>query len=514
MHPPQVPSRIDTYKSLLEERLQAEIAALPKPSPVKQQVLQIVEDYTPFEESVLWQLQRSYFEEAGVTAWSEGTVPHYVTSNSYIAWSYVSMVLALQQDRAAAGDMRPLRILELGAGSGQFSFHFLQHYQGLASTDLPPLQYVLSDFTQANIDFCAAHPRLHPWVERGLLDFALFDVTQSDDVALMHGGTRWSEQADLPLVVIANYVWDGIPQELYLVEEGKASPVEVRISAYAQEIGRLSEEEGVTLDFRVSEADSGGEPAHDHLLKKYSEVLQATTALLFPRLALACLDRLSALCRGELLVLSADKGRLLLEAIEGQPYPQPAYHGSFSLPVNFHTLCAYVQEAGGEVTHGNREQASLQSVCLRYPQFKIGAHLQTALNNLLVANSPGDQFTLKKAIERNYTDLSFDEVLAYVRHSQYDPKALRRGLPRLQATIAGAGRQQMQQLLGLIEQVWLNYYPLGESPDLAFMLGSLLYEANVFARAKFFFEESIRLYGDDEGTRNNIAACEKMIATR
>jgi len=31
--------------------------------------------------SVLWRLQRQYFDQQGVQSWTEGTVPHYITSN-------------------------------------------------------------------------------------------------------------------------------------------------------------------------------------------------------------------------------------------------------------------------------------------------------------------------------------------------------------------------------------------------------------------------------------------------
>jgi hypothetical protein len=41
---------------------------------------------------------------------------------------------------------------------------------------LPPFRYVMTDFTQHNIDFWLKHPPLVPLFEEGVLDCALFDA--------------------------------------------------------------------------------------------------------------------------------------------------------------------------------------------------------------------------------------------------------------------------------------------------------------------------------------------------
>ena len=82
----------------------------------------------PFSESSLWELQQNYFAQRGVNAWRSGQVPHYVSSNPRLANSYAEIVIALWQDqqRLAFGTEpgEPIYIVELGAGSGRFAFHF------------------------------------------------------------------------------------------------------------------------------------------------------------------------------------------------------------------------------------------------------------------------------------------------------------------------------------------------------------------------------------------------------
>jgi hypothetical protein len=77
----------------------------------------IVEGARRLSESSLWRLQRRYYETAGPEAWSSATVPHYITSNPYIASAFADVILAFQRD---VGE--PITVVELGAGSGRFSY--------------------------------------------------------------------------------------------------------------------------------------------------------------------------------------------------------------------------------------------------------------------------------------------------------------------------------------------------------------------------------------------------------
>jgi hypothetical protein len=59
----------------------------------------------------------------GPSGWRQGTVPHYITSNPFIASAYARMVLGFLRDRQSGNPPlvpgQPVDILELGAVSGQ-----------------------------------------------------------------------------------------------------------------------------------------------------------------------------------------------------------------------------------------------------------------------------------------------------------------------------------------------------------------------------------------------------------
>ncbi len=72
----------------------------------------LLEEKQRFSKSLLWQLQRQFFEQQGIQAWRQGTVPHYITSNPHIANAYAQVVLGflgVVQKQAILGNKRSLK---------------------------------------------------------------------------------------------------------------------------------------------------------------------------------------------------------------------------------------------------------------------------------------------------------------------------------------------------------------------------------------------------------------------
>ena len=83
--------------------------------------------------SLLWRLQRNYFEHYGIEAWRSGAVPHHITSSPFIADAYARMVLGFLRD-LSVDHSQPVYIVELGSGSGRFSYLFLKKFLSLIET--------------------------------------------------------------------------------------------------------------------------------------------------------------------------------------------------------------------------------------------------------------------------------------------------------------------------------------------------------------------------------------------
>jgi hypothetical protein len=93
----------------------------------------VLETRVPLSQSVIWQRQRDFYARRGLKAWTEDLVPSYITNNPFIAEIYAAIVTAFIDDcqALARGEAlpispeNPLRILELGAGTGKFAYLFL-----------------------------------------------------------------------------------------------------------------------------------------------------------------------------------------------------------------------------------------------------------------------------------------------------------------------------------------------------------------------------------------------------
>ena len=58
----------------------------------------LLEKRQRFSRSLLWTIQRTYFERQGIEAWNRGAVPHYITSNPFIAAAYARFAAAWLRD--------------------------------------------------------------------------------------------------------------------------------------------------------------------------------------------------------------------------------------------------------------------------------------------------------------------------------------------------------------------------------------------------------------------------------
>jgi Tetratricopeptide repeat len=475
-----------------------------------------------FSQSLLWDLQQRYFAEKGVEAWRQGEVPHYVTSNPTIANAYAEIVLAFRRDRdrlAPGGPQQPLTISELGAGSGRFAFYFLKRLQALcAEAGVAPdsFRYVLTDVAEANLDFWRRHPCFQPFFSSGVLDVARFDVMQPGALALQAGGrTIAPGSLGAPLVVIANYLFDSVPADLFRFQDGQAHQCLVSLSLDADPATLDAAETLARMKIDYGYAGFGeapyAEPWLGQLLDFYRREMR-DTHLLLPAAGLRCLDRLAALSRQGLLVLSADKGEHRLAALEGNPPPNPVRHGSISLPVNYHAFTQLCTQRGGLALVPESRHDSINVLgLLMLPDADGHSETRHAYRRHVQDFGPDSFFSITRHARQTIPQMSAEDILAYLRLSRHDSHQFGRYLPRLHELAAEFDDATREDVVAAIEKVWDTYFPLGEDLDLANRIAGLLYAMDEFARALVFYERSIGIYGRDTGTLYNMAACRHML---
>jgi tetratricopeptide (TPR) repeat protein len=487
----------------------------------------ILEESARLSKCILWKLQRNFFEQQGIQAWREGVVPHYITSNANIASAYARVVFGFMRDchrvdrtsdRSAFQPLdysQPLYIIELGSGSGRFAFRFLKKFLGFyprsVLKDLP-FKFVMTDFTERNLEYWSAHPSLQYFVEEGVLDFARFDAEQSERIELYHSGDILSaETIKNPFVVLANYFFDSIPQDAFHIQDGKLHESLVTISS-PQEEADLNDPEmlnriEVSFESHPVSAQYYNDPDLDRILQNYQERLSATH-ILFPCAALKCIRRLRHLAGGRMLLISADKGYIKEDSLIGRAQPGLDVHGSFSMMVNYHAISESVQDQGGRVLQTSHRHTHL-NICAFLFGSHPGDYIETRLayDEAIERGGPDDFFTLKKGIEKNYDALSLEQLIAFLRLIGWDSKIFLDCFPSLVKQVESASEHLRQELHSTIQQVWETYYHIGEQRDIAFYMAMLFYGMNYYPEALEYFQHSLRLYGPDASTFYNMAMC-------
>lgn len=484
-----------------------------------------LEENQVFSQSVLWDLQKRYFATKGADAWNDEGVPDYITTNRMIANVYAELVFAFWLDDHRINPERettqPLYLVELGAGPGRFAFHFLGALMRLcAQTGVQPqsFRYLLTDQAESNLEFWRNHPCFQPFFSSGLLDVATLDMSSPCDICLkVSGQTITRGSLDQPLVVIANYVFDSVPQELLYFNEGVCRKGLISLFLN-QPVGAELDVSQILpgLKYQYSHDVSPIDPYEESWLQDLIVAYQAElndTYLLFPAVGLRCLQWLRELSRQGLLLVSADKGEHRLEALRGDGPPELVLEDNcFALDVNFHAIKAYCESNSGLALVPQDFQDHLQISCqlmLERPERYI--ETRRAYQRHVHDFSPVDFFHIIFHAEQTLEKMSVEELLAYLRLSCYDSVQLERCLPRLIELAPQFDCDQRAAVKEAIEQVWSGYFPMDDGVDMADQIARLLHAMGHYERALAYFSQSIASFGPNVGSLCNVASCHLML---
>jgi hypothetical protein len=460
-----------------------------------------------FSESLLWRMQRRFYEGAGVQAFGSNAVPHYVTNNPAIADAYARVVLAHLRDRARAATRAGGRVyvIELGAGAGRFAFHFLRRlapWLEAASLDVP-VTYVMTDVVPSLVEHWRAHPRLRGFVERGLLDFARFDAGHPAPLDLVESGVTLAPGSlAQPVVAVANYVFDSLPCDCFgirsgVVHEGVATLTSAGPVADPEDPRLLS---AVQLEMSMREATAPyfGDPALDAVLARYRE--QGDVTFTFPTAALASCDYLAAL-GGGLFAIAADRGLADLAGLRAHAEPELRMHGGcFSVRVNLHAIGLRVEAAGGVVFRPRRRHPPLEVMAFATGAAAAGPEVAAAFRDAFEDSGPDDVYAMKRAVQDSAERLPLSQLLAHVRLMRFDHDALWSCAQAILRRIGEATASERGELPAIAARVWDAYFPIGEQEDLARVLASICVLAGAPGDALDHARRSIELHG--EGREN------------
>ena len=476
----------------------------------------VIQSETPFAESLIWQLNRDFYQEIGIKAWSEGSVPHQMTSNSQVGLTYAELIFAFLKDLESKGRTQDkVYILELGAGHGRLAFHILKHLDRLiesVSINLPKYCYVLSDIVESNLSFFENHPQLQSYLQNGKLDVAYFDAIGSKELDLRYSKTKIKANSlNVPILAIANYFFDSIPNDLYYIKNGQVSSCALSIKSKVKPQGvntiKMMKEMEMTYHNTPVRSLPYQASIVNEILEEYKSIV-SDTYLFFPFKSFECIDNIKALSKEGLVLISMDKGLHEAHRLDNKKKPDLISHGSFSLWVNFHAIDLYCKKLGGESYFPLFSNFHLEIGCMMFlSDGKTYSHTKTAYQKTVDDFGPDDFNTIKKMVYSNVGQFTLMDFIAIFRLSAYDSTIFIKLFSQLRRLAKQITYEERHRLMQTIEKVWDMYFHINEPFDLAYESGGLLYDLGEYSGALNLFQKSIHLYGAKADVYYNLALC-------
>jgi hypothetical protein len=479
----------------------------------------IIEEQKPLSRSMLWRMQRDFYEEQGKDAW-ENKIPYFLTSNAFMAKAYAHVILGYLQDcgRDTRDPDQPIHIVELGAGSGRLSFLLIKKLQALRlQSPLPTaaFRYVMTDFTQKNIDFWRSHPALQPFINDGLLDFALFDAENDSRLLLQESGVALAPETNRnPVVAVANYLFDSLIQDVFrvrsgILEEGLATRYTNDPNLPDPQKTVKLEQIKVRYDFKPVPRGYYQDPEFDQILHGYRDRL-CDSIVCFPIGALRCIRSLMHLSNNRLFLLSGDKGRCCEQDLITNEQPVLTNHeGCFSLLVNYHAIGQYFRNKNSGLCCYKKSRDGLLCIAgfvsgeasQSYPatQFAWDEHIDTF--------GPGEFFDLFSNVLKNREKMPLLSLLSMIRLSDYDSIVFCKLSDAISNALADISHEHETRLFKMLEHVWDTWYCMQESGTDANQIAKIYYHRHCYAKCISINKKIMEHYGENPSSLFNIGIC-------
>lgn len=475
--------------------------------------IQWIESGKKLSECALWKLQEDYYATQGIDAWN--AIPFFVTNSTYISESYSDVIIRFLQDRyQQINKKEPVYIIEMASGSGRFSVYMLMELsrklQAFSKLKEIKLRYIMTDFTEKNIQFWENHPKFKPYIESGLLDFGIFRPEDDQQIELRQSKKLINRQTvQNPMFAIANYFFDTVPHDDFRVAEGKLQEGRINISRHLNE--EVNEETPLHIQQVVYDYDYETISPNYYEDKKLNEVLAYyeqefhKASIVFPIGAFRCIKNLLTMSKNNLCLISSDKGFTDMEYMMMVYQNEYAIHdGAFSFMVNYHAIAKYFELQGGTnyfTRYRNLDLNTQVSILTPDKATRFEEVAYAFERTIGEVNPINHLYHIQNILSEDTAQNVYHRLngfIALMRMSLYDPGVFCRFSGNYIEAMDNLTSMQKTDLLHIMDRVWDKYYQFGGEGNVTFAIGQMLFALNMWEQSIFFINKSIEIHGEHE----------------
>ncbi len=346
----------DPAPPLADDELCGYVAIAPNPT-------RILEDFTPLWRSLDLRLARTFWGARGVTAFLDGDVPYGATSGGRLADDAARTLLTRLEEAGVDG---PVRLLEIGAGSGIFAKILLDRLAELSPEVYAATRFVITDGAEAMLEGMGDLGLME--AHGGRVALVRIDATAPIAPQLEAAG----EAATGYHGVFANYLLDSLPFAIRALRGDKAWEMELRASLDdAVDLARYFDGDladlraaltvledapdsrlatlhrALVLDARYAPSTREAAPYPETLPPVEPETPEALTTVTLDNFgAVALLDQLVEALDPNGALLITDYGRSV-EPEPGEPLEYQRFGGSAAVGLNFAQIDRWAEARDG-----------------------------------------------------------------------------------------------------------------------------------------------------------------------
>lgn len=442
-------------------------------------------------QSRVWDDLRKFYDSVGVGAWSTDRIPFFATNNPALARTYVDVFCGFLDDLKLSGELsseEPVYIVELGGGMGRLAYLMLTRLREIQDRLPVRVCYLLTDYSQTNVDYYNSHECLMEFREEGLLRTQAFDAENGELPDLGRN----------PIFCIANYLFDTLSHDGFRFSNGEISEI----------LCSVGDEGKVKFHFHPLSGPAYGRDTYDATLEFYRKQL-GQTSVPFPIGPIRCLEGLSRASKGRMVLVMADKAlRSEEDLLDFETLPLQNHDGGVSMSVNCHAIDRVWQSEGGCVVH-SAPRANHLHVALYLKGFGTAsaARAVQTFTDQIDGFGPLDYLDFRGHILSHTNHRSLLLYLQLLRLSRWDPELFYELSNDIAETALTASLEEQQELYTAMTRCWNNYFPIPDQRDIPFAVARVLACINQFEQAIGFYGESVRLYGARPLTHHNVGIC-------
>ena len=460
----------------------------------------------PVSQCPLWKIQEDYYRNQGPEAWNQ-QIPYYTTNSVVAAQAYAELILAFVRDLGPDPEGRPLTILEIGSGLGRLGFLLCRELERqrrcFAATRKQPIRVILTDITDNNVQFWEGHASMAPYVEQGLLDFAVYHPGRDASLRLRRSGeTIEPGSLALPLVAIANYVFDSLPQDEFQVRFRRLLECKLQLFRAAEPIFSDADRTDIRdvfwhRTYKTVQTDYYPNPSWNALLEHYLKKV-TLGGITIPVGALSCIDKLRTFSSAGMMLIASDKGYTSLASMASfQHHEYHVHSGCFAHMVNFHALGQTfdnylhtshttpdgVQTMVGISLPGGRQEFENVEYSFREHLDRESRLNATSKTLPLVCDDQPDMKTARG-------------LVAFLRQNLCDPNILAAAGKRLLETIRILPPEERGDLMSLLEESWETFFPFPGAVQLPFWVAHIYGALERPDKALEYFDRALAITGE------------------